>query len=273
MELNIRVAIEITPMNLLLENWCRQKEVFINNLAIIRDRPTKTSVHDLRVSVKKIRAYLRLSEKISGNKWKSSFSTVAALYKSAGRLSDFDISFACILKRLKTNEAFTNFKEYLSANRAVTRKWTKETATAFNEKDLDALEQFFKLELTDVEITKKIIQFSKARLKTAKDLMNHLEKNVHKLRKLLKDVCNWAKIGQKELIDEFINIKALDNMLKHLGNWQDLFVLKEKTTEYQEEIVIDTTEKEVLDDLQNELTQSQKRELDLALRKWKNVEI
>ena len=259
-------------MSLLLENLQQQKQVFINNLAIIRDRPTKTSVHDLRVSVKKIRSYLRLSEKITGADWKISFSTVAAMYKSAGRVSDLDLSFTCVIKKIKAEPALINFKDYLSANRAVTRKWAKETAISFNEQDLDALDEYCKTDLTDADMTQKIIHFSTAKIKAAKRLFNHFEKNVHKIRKLLKDVCNWCKIGQPDLINKFIDVKALDNMLKHLGNWQDHFVLREKTKQYKKEIVIDKTEKTALDKLQKDLAASQKKELEMAMKKWKGIE-
>ena len=60
--------------NLILKNGREQERVFIDNLLTCRKRPTKDSVHDLRVAVKRIRSYLRLKKQISGDDWKESLS-------------------------------------------------------------------------------------------------------------------------------------------------------------------------------------------------------
>jgi len=52
--------------NLILKNWLQQEKIFIDNLMLSRKRPTKISVHDLRVAVKKMRSYLRLKQQFTG---------------------------------------------------------------------------------------------------------------------------------------------------------------------------------------------------------------
>ena len=59
--------------NLILKNWLQQEKVFNENLILSRKRPTKLFVHDLRVSIKKMRSYLRLKEELTKEEWKESF--------------------------------------------------------------------------------------------------------------------------------------------------------------------------------------------------------
>ena len=77
---------------LILKNWLLQEKNFNDNLILSRKRPTKISVHDIRVAVKKMRSYLRLKEELTGDEWKESFLKISALFKSFGRLRDYDMS-------------------------------------------------------------------------------------------------------------------------------------------------------------------------------------
>ena len=104
--------------NLILKNWLQQEKVFNENLILSRKRSTKLSVHDLRVSIKKMRSYLRLKEELTKSEWKESFSKISALFKSFGRLRDYDMSLT-LIRKLERKEllSFILFKEYLSVNR------------------------------------------------------------------------------------------------------------------------------------------------------------
>ena len=98
--------------NLILKNWLLQEKVFNENLILSRKRPTKISVHDLRVAVKKMRSYLRLKQQLTGKEWKESFSKISALFKSLGRLRDYDMSLT-LIRKLERKEllSFIFFKE------------------------------------------------------------------------------------------------------------------------------------------------------------------
>ena len=107
--------------NLILTSWLLQEKNFNDNLILCRKRPTKISVHDIRVAVKKMRSYLRLKEELTGDKWKESFLKISALFKSFGRLRDYDMSLT-LIRKLERKEllSFIFFKEYLSVNRSLT---------------------------------------------------------------------------------------------------------------------------------------------------------
>ena len=251
--------------------WLQQKKVFIDNLLVSRQRPTIASVHDLRVSIKKIRSYLRLKEQITGDKWKESFSSISALFRSFGVMRDFNMSLALLRQQEhKKFLLFPFFKEYLFVNRSLGRKWARQDAIRFNENELDVFDQQFNLDLTDKELCEKIIEASLLKIKKVKELIKHFQKNAHKIRKRLKDVYNWVKISPKDFDKKFINIEALDQMLKHLGNAQDHFVFRKKIAHHIKDLPANK-ENLHLKALQKKLKTIQNEFLEKAKNKWKEV--
>ena len=257
--------------NLILKNWLLQEQNFNDNLLLSRKRPTKISVHDIRVAVKKMRNYLRLKEELTGDKWKESFLKISALFKSFGRLRDYDMSLT-LIRKLERKEllSFIFFKEYLSVNRSLTRKWAKQDALQFNDHEPNAFnQQFNSLKSSDEEVCEKIIQLSALKIKKVKTLAKHFQKNVHEIRKQLKDVYYWLKICPKD--PGFINMKVLHRILSYLGNWQDHFILKKKIKQYIQDLPKRNEEKVMLKNFEKKLVLSQKEILDRAIKKWDEI--
>ena len=260
--------------NLILKNWLQQVKIFNDSLLISRKRPTKISVHDLRVAVKKLRSYLRLKQHLTGQDWKGSFSTITALFKSFGRLRDYDMSLTLMRKsERKELLSFIFFKEYLSVNRSLTRKWAKQNAIKFNEHEPENFNEHFKLITgSNSEISEKIIQLSALKIKKVKNLAKHFHKNAHEIRKQLKDLYYWLKICPKELAESFVNMKVLDRVLNYLGSFQDHFILKKKIKQYIIDLPRANEEKIMLKDLEKKLTIIQNELLDEAIKKWEGIE-
>src|SRR4249919_1883523 len=189
--------------NLIVKNWLQQEKVFTDNLILSRKRPTKISVHDLRVSIKKMRSYLRLKQQFTGEEWKGSFSKISTLFKSFGRLRDHDMSLTLVRKfERKELLSFIFFKEYLSVNRSLTRKWAKQNAIGFNEQEPEVFTQQFKLPGgSNAELSERIIQLSALKIKKVKTLAKHFQKNAHEIRKQLKDIYCWLKICPKAMAE------------------------------------------------------------------------
>jgi len=259
--------------NLILKNWLQQGKIFNDNLFLSRKRPTKISVHDLRVAVKKMRSYLRLKQQLTREEWKESFSKISALFKSFGRLRDYDMSLT-LIRRSERKEllSFIFFKEYLSVNRSLTRKWAKQNAINFDEHEPDVFNQQFNfLAGSNEEICEKIIQLSALKIKKVKNLAKHFQKNAHEIRKQLKDLYYWLKICPKELAEDFINMKVLDMTLNYLGNFQDHFILKKKIKQYIKDLPKGNEEKEMLKGLDKKIETAQKEILKKAIKKWEEI--
>lgn len=217
--------------------WLQQKKIFIDNLLASRKRPAIASVHSLRTSIKKLRSYLRLKEQINGDKWKESFQHISALFKSFGVVGDLDMSLVLLRhQEHKKLLLFPFFKEDLFLKRSLSRKWARQDAIKFNENNPDAFDQQFNLDLTDKELCEKINQASVLKIRKVKELIRHFHKNAHKIRKLLKDVYNWVKISPEYFDKRFINIEALDQMLKDLGAAQDHFVFRKKIEQHLKDL-------------------------------------
>jgi CHAD domain-containing protein len=260
--------------NLILKNWLQQEKVFSDNLILSRKRPTKISIHDLRVAVKKMRSYLRLKQQLTGEEWKESFSKISALFKSFGRLRDYDMSLT-LIRKLERKEflSFIFFKEYLSVNRSLTRKWAKQDAIKFNEHEPDVFnQQFNSLTGSNEELCEKITRLSALKIKKVKNLAKHFQKNAHEIRKQLKDLYYWLKICPKEFAESFINMKILDGTLKYLGNFQDHFILKKKIKQYIKDLPKRNEEKEMLIRFEKKLVLEQQQILDKAKKKWGELE-
>ena len=259
--------------NLILKNWLLQEKVFNENLILSRKRPTKLFVHDLRVAVKKMRSYLRLKEELTGVEWKGSFLKTSALFKSFGRLRDYDMSLT-LIRKLERKEflSFIFFKEYLSVNRSLSRKWAKQDALKFNEQEPHIFnQQFDLLPIGKEEICEKIIQLSALKIKKVKNLAKHFQKNAHEIRKQLKDLYYWLKICPKGVVEGFINMRVLDRMLTYLGNWQDHVILKKKIKQYKQDLPKRNEEKIMLKDLEKKLVPTQKEILERAIKKWDEI--
>ena len=259
--------------NLISKNWLQQKKVFNENLILSRKRPTKLFVHDLRVSIKKMRSYLRLKEELTKDEWKESFSKISALFKSFGRLRDYDMSLTLIRKvERKELLSFIYFKEYLSVNRSLTRKWAKQDALKFNEQEPDVFNQQFDfLPDSKEEVCEKIIQLSALKIKKLKNLAKHFQKNAHEIRKQLKDLYYWLKICPRGVAEGFINMRVLDRILTYLGNWQDHVILKKKIKQYTKDLPKKNEEKEMLKSCNKKLETAQKQILNRAIKKWEEI--
>ena len=259
--------------NLILKNWLLQEKAFNENLILSRKRPTKISVHDLRVAIKKMRSYLRLKKDLIKDEWKESFTKISTLFKSFGRLRDYDMSLT-LIRKLERKEllSFILFKEYLSVNRSLTRKWAKQDALKFNEKEPDVFnQQFNSLQGSKEEVCEKIIQLSALKIKKVKTLAKHFQKNAHEIRKQLKDLYYWLKICPKDIAEDFMNMRTLDRILTYLGNWQDHVILKKKIKQYKQDLPKRNEEKVMLKDLEKKLVLTQKEILDRAIKKWEEI--
>ncbi|HET9745164.1 MAG TPA: CHAD domain-containing protein [Chitinophagaceae bacterium] len=266
--------------NLILKNWLQQKDVFIENLIISRKRPTKDSVHDLRVAVKKMRSYLRLNDEFVKQDWRSSFFEIRDLFKCFGKLRDFDMSLElCRKQERQWKITLPAFKEYLSANRSLTRRWTKQAAIKFNEQQpvfskgvlSDNFQFSFFNGLTVAETSTMVIAVAAKKIRRTKRLKKHFYKNAHEIRKELKDVLYWLKICPKEELENFADIKHLDTTLKYLGNWQDHYIFKRKIRQYSADLA-SKKENDLFDDLEKKISDQQKELLEKAEKKLIQIE-
>lgn len=261
--------------NLIAKNWLQQLKVFTENLIVCRNRPTREAVHDLRVSIKRMRSYLQLKQKLKDEEWEDQFTNTSALFKSLGKLRNFDMSLTLIRQSgYKELSNFISFTQYLSLNRNLARSLAKQEAIKYNEHELNSFDQQFRslgIEMQDEKACEKIIQLSREKIKKIRSIDDQFEDNAHEIRKMLKIIYYWLKICPEDLADDAISLKGLDKVLNNLGKWQDYFILRKKINQFNKDQPVEKLEKEKLKQLMNELANEQAELLDKARKKWNDI--
>jgi CHAD domain-containing protein len=225
--------------NFIIRSWQEQEDNFIRNLTICRKRPTRDSVHDLRVAIKRMRSYLRLKQIFTGEEWKEFFSNISCLFKSLGMLRDYDMSLVLTrgyLKKEKKN--FSAFLYFLNANRRLTRQWSREAAADFNEEDIFRLKELFCQAMavfSNEMLFEKVRDVTDEKFRKVNKLAHRFKKNAHSIRKELKDLYYWLKIFPPEMTEPLVPIKPLDKLLENLGNWQDQLIFRTKLKYFRKE--------------------------------------
>lgn len=258
--------------NFISESWKEQEKCFFENLGIIRQRPTKKSVHDLRVSVKKIRSFLRLQEKITGEKWQEEFEPVKILFKISGKQRDFEMSLTLLSKyQRKGNQSLPTFKKFLQLNKSFTLQNTKKAIFDFHDKELSHFtnNSYESLALfTNDELIRNIKKYTALVFDKAVDYTKDINENAHEIRKLLKDIYYWLIICPSNPAQNLIEIKQLTKILQHLGDWQDNFIFHKKLKYFRKEYLVNnTSEAEAVAGLEIKI----KMKKDALLKKAKEI--
>lgn len=236
----------MTDKAFILKSWDEQINVFHHNLLILRIRPTKNAVHDLRVAIKKIRSYLRLNKEITYSPINKEFDNIDLLFKTTGRQRDFEMS-ASLLSRYSRREKISagHFRKILQVDCRLTRKWSKQEAQHFDEKCLQTLTEAIHASLSpfaDEELMQKIILLVNKSLKKAGKLSIHLKENVHEIRKMLKDPYYWIKSLPENIVANHFKLAPLEKLLDSLGDWQDRFIFLKKLALYKKEFAVKNDE-------------------------------
>lgn len=230
----------------ILKSWDEQVLVFTNNLQIIRNRPTKKAVHDIRVSVKKIRAYLRLRQEITGEKWNEQFAGTKILFQTLGKQRDLEMTLALLSKyHRKENTSLIHFKKFLQLNCRLARQWSKRATAEYKEEELQNLTNSFYTSFSPVaneELINRIREMAEKTLKKLSKLLGSFKKNVHEIRKLLKDLYYWLKACPENPVENLIRLKVLENILRNLGKWQDYFIFLRKLKDFKKEFLVKGSE-------------------------------
>lgn len=230
--------------NSILKNCDEQRQVFTENLQKIRQRPGKKPVHDWRVSVKKIRSFLRLREAITHETWKEEFADTKTLFGIMGKQRDVEMSQGLLAKYQQSGGTeLTSFKKSLAADLSLTRKTVTEAVKAYNETGLLLLMEKLRLSLQMIpRPQEKITHAVDENIKNVIVAMQDFKKNAHAIRKLLKDVYYWLKLVPEVKYFDRKQLKLLDTILDRLGQWQDHFVFQRKLKIYRREFLVKPTE-------------------------------
>ena len=234
-------------LNFLLKNWNKEQRIFFINLAILKKEINPSAIHDLRVCVKKLRAYLKLYGIICRQPdWKNDFTDTEKLFSILGKHRDLEMNIRILELHEKENlSEYPLFKVQLHANLKLSSLRIKPAINDYEEEELKNIGVNIKanlVTLTDDAISTQIEKVVQLHLKKISHHAKKIFSEAHDTRKLMKDVYYWTGLYPGDIFMLTPQKKKLDKILDGLGKWQDHEVLSTNVKHFRQDLVAKGTD-------------------------------
>lgn len=217
------------PAQFLIRSWKKELQVFYRNLSILQNNLDQEAIHDLRVSIKKLRSYYRLYVNILAKDKDAVFSLATKkLFSVLGRQRNIEISIELFQKlngEKKISELEKHFKLFLEETKQSSRSVLKHYAPVELRKSTLEIEKNSS-QLEDEKIKRDLLRLFKNSIADVKKHLKDFSENYHIARKKLKDIFYWNEILPENFYFKKQELKSLKTILDHLGDAQDLVVLR-----------------------------------------------
>lgn len=217
----------------------------------------KDRIHTFRLEIKKLKAAMLLIQatKKSFN-LKKKYRDIRPFYKDLGAVREIQIQ----------KEQFQKPENNKALKPSFRKKYTQLLDETLLERELLTIQNFDESVIKTVKKVKKQVKkalkdlspndfkrYFKARickLKKTLDTLDFSEKKTHNLRILIKEIKFNArfkkKVAEKALAKNKIDLPALEDLQKWLGNWHDNIVLKHKLAQLHGSLWLQNGENEAL---------------------------
>ena len=220
-------------MKELLQNYyVRQENAFLQNLNSIEAVNNDENIHQLRLSVKRMRALFTFLRFLTGEKsGKEQLKTLKLIYKPAGEIRDTQVQLSALTdyeKRLDIR--YTLYREHLMRKETETFEKLMAAKEKYSQEPLEKLEIELLKSLQDhseEEIKQKafeIFDHKLNRIAKLHKLPTDKNKNLHEIRKILKEAGYLMNVFPEAMSEQGglkINYDRLREIEKTLGKWHD----------------------------------------------------
>lgn len=207
------------------------KEKFEQNFTIVVHSPDEEVIHDMRVSIKRLRLLYKLLNSISYGKFKikKTLKLLLKIFKSAAKLRDTQIQIALLYKIEK--ELHIDLSELIAKHQKKEQQETERMKQKLlSVKYSKIAKQFEKSEnkikqLSDNEsLNSEFRLFFNNKLRKINQELSRQVNNYHKTRKRIKDLSYLFEIKyfNSEVPNELVALKKMGNLL---GYWHDIDIL------------------------------------------------
>jgi CHAD domain-containing protein len=210
----------------ILNYWRAELKIFDKNLLSLRKQLTADAIHDLRVSIKKLRSCLKLYLHLADRTYeKKIFVDTSDLFSVLGKHRNIEIG-KNLLKSLVEEDAalLHSMLVYLQLLQDQAGEYCKQFLDKFERKELDELTNELETDLENYngeEMVDATHHFLLSSMEEAKDELKHFKERSHLIRKRLKDIYYQATIFDDEILFSKPQLKTIHKILDHLGNIQD----------------------------------------------------
>ncbi len=209
--------------NELMDNFCQ------NHRSLIK-KPTRKNIHQLRVTIKKIRAVLRLIERTSKGSFNKTqhFAMFAALFQSAGKVREAQVNGKLIKKY--TDAEGLSYMNYLVDRETRAMEQLSEEANALNTFKLEILNKEllkYARKVSDEDIRQEATKYINHNLKKVIQYNNDLQK-LHTVRKIVRTisvVLKYLEYDSSGAYNEANLYYVVQKLNDIIGEWHDGQVL------------------------------------------------
>jgi CHAD domain-containing protein len=231
----------------LLEYFQKYQQHLEHYLALCIEDPDSEIVHQLRVSIKRLRAVLHFAEHVAGNddiNAKKQLKSLRKLFKVAGRIRDVQVQQNLIpAYETRLNSKFGHYLSYLEK---LEKQYVKNFNTFIeNARPLhkltargELIEKSLAL-LTPEEIRSRAEQLISSRCHHLRQMLgaNPDDKQLHEMRTIIKQMRYIMSVMQKsapESAEAAVSITDLTEAEELLGKWHDVVVGIEFLSNFRE---------------------------------------
>lgn len=248
------------PVNILYKSWENESAVFEKNLTRLKTRLTVKLIHDIRVCIKKLKAYRRLYYLLEkSDETKLKLKETNNLFDTSGRMRNIQICISQLKKYEKANNCvLTGFRQYLSFKLKQSNEWTRQVVKQYKTNELPA----FGNRIKKVSAGDTQEHFIQRILKIINALFHEVLKSTdhpHQVRILLKRIYYWLKILPAETAIAEYNLEKIDLVMTLLGEWQDAEILLAETKYFRKQVIpVSVKENDLLKNLSTGLKSKKK---------------
>lgn len=226
--------------NPMLRNWQSELQAFDKNFLLLTEDLSPESIHDFRVSIKKLRSYSRLFDNAGVKK------IAESLFSILGRHRNLEICKELLVPWKKKHTAMAGkLALYFQLLQDQNSEYCKQVVARCQESDHTKTinQQKEYLEKRSPELTiERVTQSISSSIDHITTHFNEFEDQPHKMRKRMKDIYYWAKMMGDESPLSKLMVKKTDKVLSILGSLQDHEVLRDQLKFYRNTILSDGLE-------------------------------
>jgi CHAD domain-containing protein len=220
----------------LLDYFTGQCNVLTDNLFLVQTVYSEKAIHDLRVSIKRIRALFRLVERFNPKQFDSgeNFRRFKQIFRPAGVLRDWQVQDKLLRHYAQSlNLKLNDYFEFLAKAQSKAQKQFQKSLLDF---DTDKLTKNTKrlneslARLADQHIRPKTVDLLNQQFALAQELSLNLEEeeNLHEIRKITKAAFYKLNLVFKERANSPKPFQALKDLEEMIGDWHDRQVLLQR---------------------------------------------
>ena len=228
------------PVSFLIRHWKKELQVFHVNLLLLQNSSSSEAIHDLRVSIKKLRSYTKLySALFKNNQPAPRLADTKKLFSALGKQRNIEICMQS-LRPFQTKPLLLpihkHFEFYL-------KETTQRSASALQEYTPGGLRSMtIEIEKTvfgiDDEVLKPhLLKLIRSCIDDVRRQLKDFNKHYHLARKNLKDIFYWCQILPADFYFSKLELKTLKSILDDLGDLQDHEVLRTNLQHYRKTVL------------------------------------